>query len=48
VARHEHDALVIADVHGQGDAHAGKHDRVVERNQPQQRLGLGWLGGKLL
>ena len=38
VARHEHDALVIADVDGQRDAHAGEHDGVLERDQPQRLL----------
>ena len=37
VARHEHDALVVADVDRQRDAHVGEHDGVVERDQPQTR-----------
>ena len=41
VARHEHDALVIADVDRQRDAHVGEHDGVVEGDQPQPRLRLG-------
>ncbi len=36
VARHEHDALVVADVDRERDAHVGEHDGVVERDQPQQ------------
>ena len=38
VTRDEHDALVIADVDGQRDAHAGEHDRVLERDQAQGLL----------
>ncbi len=45
VTRHEHDALVIADLLGQGDAHVREHDRVLERDQAQDRLGRG--GGGL-
>ncbi len=41
VARHQHDALVIADVLGQRDAHVREHDRVLERDQAQYWLGLG-------
>jgi len=40
VAGDEHDALVLADVDGEGDPHVGEDHRVVERDQPQQRLGL--------
>ena len=40
VARDEHDALVIADVDRQRDAHVREHDGVVERDQPQARPGL--------
>ena len=40
VARDEHDALVVADVDRQRDAHVGEHDGVVERDQPQALLGL--------
>ena len=48
VARDEHDALVVADVHGQRDAHVGEHDGVVERDQPQDRLGrMAGSGGSL-
>ena len=39
VAGHEHDALVIADVDGQRDAHVGEHDGVVKRDQAHTRLG---------
>ena len=35
VAGDEHDALVIADVDRERDAHVGEHDGVVERDQPQ-------------
>ena len=35
VARDEHDALVVADVDRQRDAHVGEDDGVVERDQPQ-------------
>ena len=38
VTRHEHDALVLADVDRQRDPHVGEHDGVVERDQPQDRL----------
>ena len=41
VARHQHDALVIADVLGQRDPHVREHDRVLERDQSQHGLGLG-------
>ena len=52
VARHEHDALVIADVDRQRDAHVREHDRVVEWDQAQDLLGYrclrrGALGGLL-
>ena len=36
VTGHEHDALVLADVDRQRDAHAREHDGVVERDQPQR------------
>ncbi len=42
VAGNEHDALVVADVDRQRDAHRWEHDSVVERDQPQDLLGLGW------
>ena len=49
VAGDEHDALVVADVHGERDPHVGEHDGVVERDQPQQlarlRLGAGVYAG---
>ena len=48
VARHEHDALVVADVDRERDAHVGEHDGVVERDQPQAWPGLGWLDCGLL
>ena len=40
VTRHEHDALVVADVDRQRDAHVWEDDGVVEGYQPQQRLRL--------
>jgi len=43
VAGHEHDALVIADVDRQRDAHVGEDDGVIERDQPQNLL---WLCGR--
>ena len=33
VARHEQHALLVADVHGQGDAHVREHDDVLEGDQ---------------
>ena len=33
VPRHEHDAVLVADVHGEGDVHAGKDDGVFQRNE---------------
>ncbi len=44
----EHDALVIADVDRQRDAHVGEHDGVVERDEPQPRPGLRSLDGCVL
>jgi hypothetical protein len=38
VARHEHHALVVLDLHRERDAHVGEDDRVVHRDQPQQGL----------
>jgi hypothetical protein len=43
VAGNEHDALVIADVDRQGDAHVGEDDGVVERDESQALAGLGGL-----
>ena len=48
VAGHEHDALVIAHLDGQRDAHAGKHDSVLERDQAQRLLRYGGLQCGLL
>ena len=45
VARDEHDALVVADVDRQRDAHVREHDGVVEWDQPQPGLGLVLSGG---
>ena len=35
VPRHEHDAVLVADVDRQGDVHAGEHDGVLERDEQQ-------------
>ena len=52
MTRHEHDTLVIADLLGQRDPHVREHNRVLERDQPQDGLGLGGvrlgLGGTYL
>jgi len=40
VTRHEHDALIVADVDRQRDAHVREDDRVVEGDQPQRLLRL--------
>ena len=40
VARHEQHALLVADVHGQRDAHVREHDDVLERDQQK---GVGHL-----
>ncbi len=47
VARDEHDALVVADVDRERDAHVGEDDGVVEGDQPQQLAwaGRGWVWG---
>ncbi len=38
VARHEQNALLVADVHGQGDAHVREHDDVFEGDS--RRVGI--------
>ncbi|MGH2902246.1 MAG: LON peptidase substrate-binding domain-containing protein [Solirubrobacteraceae bacterium] len=48
VAGDEHDALVLADVDRQRDAHVGEHDGVLERNQTQGLLRDRRLRGVLL
>ncbi len=48
VARHENDALVVAHVDGERDAHVGEHDGVVERDQPHAGRGRGGLDGGLV
>ena len=40
VARHEHDALVVAHVDRERDAHVREDDRVVKRDQAQRLLWL--------
>jgi hypothetical protein len=40
VARHEQDALVVADVHGEGDVHVREDDGVLERHEQERAHGL--------
>jgi hypothetical protein len=39
MARHEHDAIVLSDIDGEGEPHARQDDDVLERDQPQILLG---------
>ena len=45
VPRHEHDAVFVADVHREGDVHAGEDDGVFERDE--QQIGQGNSHSKL-
>jgi hypothetical protein len=39
VTRHEHDAVLVADVDREGDVHAGEDDGVLKRDE--QQIGQG-------
>ena len=39
VTRHEHNAILVPDVHREGDVHAGEDDRVLQRDE--QEIGQG-------